>query len=291
MKEIQDDNLVPDPTSTTDNNGNKPASKNASGPKTPAGRRRVRLNARTHGFYSRELVVTLEDTAEFEALKKGIRTNLKPTTQLQLLGFERVVSAAWRCKLALRMEARRLRPQLDSTDRLNSGEVSTELPPWYTARRQQLNRAIKFLTELRSDVLANGDQNLEEQKDLIVNVLGSDFYKTLAQWGPINTVKVLASEQLQGHAEIFKRPLPSGSVVSEEVVFAAERVRWDMMAKLVELKLQAAGEFHRLSDEALGEAESPQTVALDVVNRYVTSTARELERAVDWYRQLLDMGL
>src|SRR5207237_5254172 len=107
MKKNQDDNLVPDPTSTPDNTGADPGSKNACGPKTPAGKRRVRFNARTHGFYSRELVVTEEDRTEFDALKKGILTNLNPTTQLQLLGFERVVSAAWMQKLALRMDERR----------------------------------------------------------------------------------------------------------------------------------------------------------------------------------------
>ena len=104
-------------------------------------------------------------------------------------------------------------------------------------------------------------------------------------------VRVLASEQLQGHAETFKMPLPSGVVVSQEVVSAAERVRWDMMVKVVELKLQQAGEFYRLLAQPAAEAESPESVALDVVNRYVTSTGRELERAIDWYGQLLEKGL
>jgi hypothetical protein len=64
-----------------------------------------------------------------------------------------------------------------------------------------------------------------------------------------------------------------------------------MMVKVVDLKLQEVSEFHRLLGQSVRESESPQTVALDVVNRYVTSTGRELERAIDWYGQLVEKGL
>jgi hypothetical protein len=64
-----------------------------------------------------------------------------------------------------------------------------------------------------------------------------------------------------------------------------------MMVKVVDLKLQEVSEFYRLLSQLVGEAESPQSVPLDVVNRYVTSTGRELERATDWYGHLLEKGL
>jgi hypothetical protein len=64
-----------------------------------------------------------------------------------------------------------------------------------------------------------------------------------------------------------------------------------MMVKVVDLKIQEVTEFHRLLGQSGGESGSPQTVALDVVNRYVTSTGRELEHAVAWYGQLLEKKL
>jgi hypothetical protein len=184
MKKNQDRNLVPDPTSAPDNNGGKPGSKNAGGPKTPAGKRRVRFNARTHGFFSKELVVPEEDRAEFEALKDGIETHLKPASQLQQLAVERVVSAAWRHKLALRMEGRRLKPQLETDDAQDSGQSATGLPRWYTSGRQGLNIAAKGLRELREEIQTSGGLHLKDHKDWIVNTLGEDFYVSLAEWQP-----------------------------------------------------------------------------------------------------------
>jgi hypothetical protein len=291
MKKTQNGNLVTDPPSTPDNNGNKPGSKNASGPKTPAGKSRVRFNARTHGFFAKELVVLDEDRADFESLKKKIRTELKPTTLMQQLAVERVVSATWRHKLALRMEARRLKPLLESSDPPESGESAIQAPRWYTSGRQELNRAAKFLAELRAEVQAYGDQHLEKQKDLIVTVFGSDFYDSLTQWGPINTVWILGSEQMQLHSERFKNPLPEKVLLPAQVTAAAGRVRWDMIVKVVDLKLQEISEHYRFHDRSAGAAEPTQTVALDGVNRYLTSTRRELEHAVEWYWDLLEKGL
>jgi hypothetical protein len=92
------------------------------------------------------------------------------------------------------------------------------------------------------------------------------------------------------HSEKFNLPLPpvAGYVNTAPI---DERARWNMMVKVVDLKLQEVNEFYRFLGQSVGEAESPHSVALDVVNRYVTSTGRELERAVDWYWHLLEKGL
>jgi len=80
------------------------------------------------------------------------------------------------------------------------------------------------------------------------------FRESGTEWGPINTVAVLASEQLQIHAETFKKPLAAGMVSSGEVISAAGRLRWDMIAKVVDLKLQEVSEFYRLLARPAGEA-------------------------------------
>jgi hypothetical protein len=189
------------------------------------------------------------------------------------------------------MEAMRWKLQLESSNGPESGEASTESPRWYTDGLPELNRAAKFLAQLRAEVQANGDLHLEKQKDLIVTVFGNDFYNSLTEWGPILTVEILGSEQMQSHSERFKHPLPASVVLPAKVTAAAGRLRWDMMVKVLNLKLQEISEHYRFRDRSAGAAEPTQTVALDGVNRYLTSTRRELEHAVEWYWDLLEKGL
>ena len=201
-----------------------------------------------------------------------------------------MVSAAWRFKLALRMEAKRLKPQLETDNEQDSAEVTTETPCWYTSGRQGLNIAAKGLRGLREEVRVSGAMHLENHKGWIVSTFGSDFYRSLAECGPTNKDAILMAEMLVQHAADFRQPLPE-SGVSVNIRPIDERARWDMMVKVVDLKMQEVSEFYRLLGQSVGESESPQTVALDVVNRYVTTTSRELEHAVDWYGQLLEKGL
>lgn len=291
MNSAQNHNVTTNTTSVANDNGSKPGSKTSGGPKTPAGKRRVRLNSRKHGFFSQELAVSEEDRAEFETMKKGIRSSLRSASFLQQLAVDDVVTNCWRRMLAYRMERRRLMPYFHSSDLHTLEEAPTETAYWYTAGPQGLRRAAKFLGDLKADVQASGGAHLEEQKDSIVKIFGNDFYKSLTEWGPINTSGVLLSESMQYHAEKFNMLLPSSLVLPEDVMLASGRMRWEMMVKVVDWKLQEVTEVDRLLAQANGEAESPQSVALDVVNRYVTSAGRELERAVEWYRKLVEAGL
>ena len=101
--------------------------------------------------------------------------------------------------------------QLESGNGPESGEASTESPRWYTDGLPELNRAAKFLAQLRAEVQANGDLHLEKQKDLIVTVFGNDFYNSLTEWGPILTVEILGSEQCSRTRK--GSPLPASVVL------------------------------------------------------------------------------
>jgi hypothetical protein len=101
------------------------------------------------------------------------------------------------------------------------------------------------------------------------------------------------SEMLAQHAEKFKMPLPSNLAPTDALKspIVDERARWDMMLKVVDLKLQQFGEFIHLLDQPSADTGSEQALALDAVTRYVASTGRELERAVEWYLSLRKRGL
>ena len=105
------------------------------------------------------------------------------------------------------METRRLRPQFDTRSEQDSGEAAIEMPCWYTSGRQGLNIAAKGLTHLREEIRVSGALHLENYKGWIVSTFGSDFYKSLTEWGPTNIDAVLMAEMLVQHATTYGRSI------------------------------------------------------------------------------------
>jgi len=66
------------------------------GPKTPAGKARVSINALTHGISSTRLVVPGESSTEWETYRRTVVEALAPAGALELALAERVASALWR---------------------------------------------------------------------------------------------------------------------------------------------------------------------------------------------------
>jgi hypothetical protein len=121
-----------------------------------------------------------------------------------------------------------------------------------------------------------------------IQTFGSVFYDSLAQWSRANIEAILMTEQIVNHSNKFDLALPEKLVPPENRRPVDEHARWDMMVKLVELKMHDIGEFRRLLDQP-NSAELEQS-ALDTGSRYVTSSARDLERATAWYRYLKENG-
>src|SRR5579872_5921213 len=137
------------------------AKKNAdqsTGPRTASGKRRASRNAITHGFFARELTLNDEEKPQFEALRQSLCSQLAPKTPLQKVGFEEILSCTARCKLALRMEMRRVNRTLDDHSRergqLDLAEAtSTE---WYLSGRQGLRDGLRLLEAVKKDILNLG---------------------------------------------------------------------------------------------------------------------------------------
>jgi hypothetical protein len=271
------------------------ATSKAGGPKTAEGKRRVRHNALQHGFFSKQLIVRESEKPEFEMLRSSLLAELEPRTTMQMIAFERLLCASWRVRQALRMEQTTvnvelsLQGQQESETSDNATKPAEQVPRWYTLGRGPLGQATKMLRDLRDDVRVNGGLHLEEQRDSIVKAFGSEFYETLAQWKPESVDAVLLSEQLTQHAERFKLPLPKDVGSSDQTKLVIDqRAKWEMMIKLIDIKLQDMGEMHRLiAGEKRGSDGQP--VSSDNLGRYMTSTLRELERAFQWYLQVTAM--
>ena len=148
-------------------------------------------NAVKHGFYSRELIIDEKDKPEFESLRESLLAQLDPSTALQGIAFEQIVSSCWRCKLAMRLEMHRLRtwftPGVESeesdSDKTGS-QPDVRALQLYGASREDLRKGVNLLTDLRTQILESGAIHLTDRKEELVKRFGVEFYEMLEKWTP-----------------------------------------------------------------------------------------------------------
>lgn len=93
---------------------NRANARKSTGPRTPEGKRRVRLNALKHGLRSEEMLLPGEDAQAFEDLKRAYFDEKQPVGPSELYLTERIFQAHWRMRRLMRAEAdlyRRLIPK------------------------------------------------------------------------------------------------------------------------------------------------------------------------------------
>ena len=263
----------------------------STGPRTDLGKRRASLSAITHGFFARELTLNDNEKPQFEALSRSLRSQLPPTTPLQEVAFEEVLSCTVRCKLALRMEMRRVNRTLDDRSRqrgqLDLAEAaSTE---WYTSGRQGLRDGIRLLEAVKQDVLNLG--RIDEKWNVLLDqAFGPMLREQLTHWMPSNKAAVMAAHQLTLFAKTYNMPLPSldqDRVDREnqpQFVLDPEQSQ-QMVIKLLDVEMRFLSDLWKSSEQRASDSDRAQN-QLDFVPRYFPGACRDLHRAVEWYMKL-----
>src|SRR5918995_62602 len=77
----------------------------STGPKTPAGKAAVRLNANKHGLRSQEVLLPGEDEEALKELDENLRAELQPVGELENLLVDGIIAAHWRLRRLRRVEA------------------------------------------------------------------------------------------------------------------------------------------------------------------------------------------
>jgi hypothetical protein len=261
-------------------------------PRTEAGKRNSRKNALRSEFYARELVIKAEEQPEFEALRASLRRQFTPATAMQQIGFEQIVCCCWRCRLALRLEARAMGPAVGA-DPKNGEENEAKgltLYHWVGASNGNLRRGIRFLENLYTVVEKSGLINLEHDepwKKSIIKGFGQPFYDSLMEWRPFNPCAILLQEHMDEHTRMFPPgpsdpPQPNGWTR----VAPDARLRWEMVLKLIELKIQQLRDLL-----AMNASRQLTNAQAEVCLRYFATASHDLHRAVGWFLYLQDMKL
>jgi len=84
---------------------NRANAKKSTGPRTPEGKARSRVNASTHNIFSSDIVVQGESREMFNALRIGMLAEHRPQTLTELFLVEQMVQSMWRMKRAQAAEA------------------------------------------------------------------------------------------------------------------------------------------------------------------------------------------
>lgn len=94
---------------------------NSTGPRTPGGKARVRLNALQHGMYSTDVVLPNEDRAEYDALAADLRSRYSPRTAEHEEKLRTLIDSRWRVTRIVAMETKMF--FLSSTEQFDSMEA------------------------------------------------------------------------------------------------------------------------------------------------------------------------
>ena len=143
---------------------NRRNAQRSTGPRTPAGKARVKFNALKHGLLAKSVILPIRSRSEkrshFDALLAQLIDELKPVGILEDMLVEKIAVSYWRLRRALRAEAgeicdnirnfRRYPYDADpATLALPSSRNTLKIVRYQNAIERQLHRAITALKRLQ----------------------------------------------------------------------------------------------------------------------------------------------
>jgi len=175
-------------TSLMKSAANRENAKFSIGPKTKIGKLPAIGNSAKHSLFARKLFLDdEEERLRFEEFRSAIYRQLSPSTMLQQIKCEHVVTSAWNLESAYQYEMGRwktLRKEEVAKDvHSQSAGEKYFLSQWYLAGNADLQNATRFLVDLRKDVQENGWIHSKNWEGPIVKTFGP-AYLDLTKWTP-----------------------------------------------------------------------------------------------------------
>jgi hypothetical protein len=255
--------------------------------RTAAGKRSAGRNALQHGFYSQELSVLECDKPVFEKLLASLFVQLAPTTPLQNVAVDQIVSCFWRSKLAMRVETRRLAAYSEpiSEPQAACGEQHSERTAERNPSRELTRSKIRFLGKLRADVEEYGLLHEDDWKDDVIKYFGTDFYQNITAWKHMSISAIHMAIMLDDKNKNFQTPLPPDlqQLPKDKEVIEDPQLKLQMVLKLIDLEARHSNEL-LLNSEESDRALRPEPI--ESIARHFAAATSDLRLAVDWFRHL-----
>lgn len=267
---------------------NRNNAKDSTGPTTERGKSHSSRNSTKHGVLAAELIIHESDQPQFEALRAELQTQLSPSRALQRIAFDRIMCSLWRQKLAVRLNAKKLTIAFDQLEENKSpaqGDSLLETAPqrkWYGESGTAIRGAINLLSDFRKDIEANGWIHADEWKQPVIRAFGDEFFSMLTEWVPMKVDAIRMAETLVDKSERFGMPLPE--MAGAKPAIADPALSWQLGIKLIDLMrlhLEGLSRIKKLSMDSNSPEHSGS--AVEVAARYLTSSTREVEHAVEWF--------
>lgn len=94
----------------------QPSARNATGPRTPQGKQRSKLNAKKHGLFFKDVLLAGESQSEYRALLDGLREYWHPVGTMESIEVEKLATETWRLRRFFAVESAVITGQLAFPD-------------------------------------------------------------------------------------------------------------------------------------------------------------------------------
>jgi hypothetical protein len=255
---------------------NRRNAQKSTGPKTPNGRTVSKMNALKHGILSKEVLVrgkhARENEREFYALQARFQEHLKPVGPLEEMLVDRIVTAHWRLRRALKAESGHIALNVDNGHWRRSNHIPSVVSitplgklkdPYYEMTKSSLGNGILEceLYKVRASVEKEGEltaaaiQGVLKEFGVNPNQLSQDL------------------ERLRSHLKQNREGLEP-SVLREQALTAI-----DGRLETLELRKADCENREKTEEEAHQAADVlPSTGELEIILRYETKLDRQIYR-------------
>ncbi len=267
---------------------NRANARKSTGPKTAAGRNTSKMNALKHGILSKEAVLRgrclQEDDVEFADLHQRLWQDLLPAGPLEEMLVDRIVTAHWRLRRALKAEAGEIALNVDSgnwqRNHLDPAQASQQwamlLDPVPAMRDSVFGNLImeSQLQAVRASVQLTGELTAAAINKIVLNGLPYTLTKELLE----------LHARLQKNTKQLDANALRESQKAQALAFLDEKLR-----AIAVCKAQCAERDKKQEEAHQAAAVLPAPAVMDKILRYETKLERQLYQAINQLERLQRM--
>jgi hypothetical protein len=270
--------------------------RNATGPRTQAGKERSKHNALRHGIFSKVVLLKGESHSVFQWLLNGLREDLQPKGTFEEVLVERIAVLLWRKRRLITAEKAEIQKAVEfielDEDRRQEDEA-TEILNFEInqkgalirriANPKILQRCLDLLRMLKVRIEKSGFTPKLDQ--LILAILYGEFGDEHCEKALFGLYRIWARLALVPKENRPQEEFPSpAQCVSEFLTYLREEIRRLARCK----KTQESIKSGKIKVERL-RGNVPDTPALDRLLRYEASLERSFERTLSQLERLQRM--